>query len=202
MVSGKRHIIIIRYLFPYPHILHIFVLNVFNINIDEKPETFPIEIRVKNPFDRYDFISNINPTSFPTVALLSGQSPNSGRRRPASTTTVAPRRAPPVVEYEDDVDAAAAGAELQLKSECPEPNGFFADPDQCDKYYECSDNKITEKLCPDGKVFNDYSPTQEKCDLPLNIDCSQRPALREYNIFIFYINKTKSLSIWLSVWYV
>lgn len=129
----------------------------------------------------------INPTSFPAVALLSGQSPNSGRRRPASTTTVAPRRAPAVVEYDDE---EAAGAELQLKSECPEPNGFFADPDQCDKYYECSDNKITEKLCADGKVFNDYSSTQEKCDLPLNIDCSQRPALREYYAFIFYTDKT------------
>lgn len=28
-------------------------------------------------------------------------------------------------------------------------------------------------------VFNDYSSDQEKCDLPYNIDCSKRPALRE-----------------------
>jgi hypothetical protein len=39
---------------------------------------------------------------------------------------------------------------------------------------------MIEKLCPDGMVFNDYSPDQEKCDLPYNIDCSQRPKLRKY----------------------
>jgi len=106
------------------------------------------------------------------VALLRAQS--SGRRRPA-TTTAAPRR-PAAAVVEDDQQAAGD----QLESECPEPNGFFADASQCDKYYECADNKITEKLCPDGMVFNDYNSAQEKCDLPLNIDCSQRPALREY----------------------
>jgi Chitin binding Peritrophin-A domain len=26
--------------------------------------------------------------------------------------------------------------------QCPEPDGFFADADQCDKYYACSDGKI------------------------------------------------------------
>lgn len=103
-----------------------------------------------------------------TVALLSAQS-NGGRKRP-TTTTIAPRR-PTTADYDE-----TAG---QLESECPEPNGFFADATQCDKYYACNDNKITEKLCPDGMVFNDYSSAQEKCDLPLNIDCSQRPALRE-----------------------
>lgn len=104
-----------------------------------------------------------------TVALLSAQS-NGGRKRP-TTSTIAPR------QQSADYDEAAG----QLESECPEPNGFFADAAQCDKYYACNDNKITEKLCPDGMVFNDYSSSQEKCDLPLNIDCSQRPALREYN---------------------
>ena len=31
---------------------------------------------------------------------------------------------------------------------CPEPNGFFADAYQCDKYYQCTDGKVKEKLCP------------------------------------------------------
>lgn len=62
--------------------------------------------------------------------------------------------------------------------QCPEPYGFFADAAQCDKYYECNDGQITEKLCPDGMVFNDYSKDQEKCDLPFNIDCSNRPKLQ------------------------
>ncbi|XP_030760541.1 protein obstructor-E-like [Sitophilus oryzae] len=63
--------------------------------------------------------------------------------------------------------------------ECPEPNGFFADAEQCDKYYQCEEGAITEKLCPDGMVFNDYSTEYEKCDLPFNIDCSARPKLRK-----------------------
>lgn len=63
--------------------------------------------------------------------------------------------------------------------ECPEPNGYFADAEQCDKYYQCVDGAITEKLCPDGMVFNDYSTEYEKCDLPFNIDCSARPKLRK-----------------------
>ncbi|XP_060526256.1 protein obstructor-E-like [Cylas formicarius] len=63
--------------------------------------------------------------------------------------------------------------------ECPEPNGYFADAEQCDKYYECRDGQITEKLCPDGMVFNDFSTEYEKCDLPFNIDCSQRSKLQQ-----------------------
>lgn len=76
----------------------------------------------------------------------------------------------PIEEDEDD---------SALTDECPEPNGYFADAYQCDKYYECRDGAITEKLCPDGMVFNDYSSQHEKCDLPFGIDCSQRPELRK-----------------------
>lgn len=67
-----------------------------------------------------------------------------------------------------------------IDGECPESDGFFADAYQCDKYYECRDDTvIAEKLCPDGTVFNDFNPTHEKCDLPFNINCSQRPKLRK-----------------------
>lgn len=38
----------------------------------------------------------------------------------------------------------------------------------------------TERLCADGMVFNDYTPIEEKCDLPYNIDCTKRSKLREY----------------------
>lgn len=82
--------------------------------------------------------------------------------------------------------------------ECPEPNGYFADAEQCDKYYACVDGRISERLCPDGMVFNDYDINVEKCDLPYNIDCSTRPKLRKYrysstsamflqNIYPFFI---------------
>jgi len=63
--------------------------------------------------------------------------------------------------------------------ECPEPNGYFADAEQCDKYYACRDGRISERLCPDGMVFNDFDIMQEKCDLPYNIDCSTRPKLQQ-----------------------
>lgn len=68
----------------------------------------------------------------------------------------------------------------ETTDQCPEPNGYFADAEQCDKYYECRDGAITEKLCPDGMVFNDFSIEYEKCDLPYNIDCSKRPKLRKF----------------------
>lgn len=101
-------------------------------------------------------------TSQPSFNRKPGRTQNRGR------TTVKPL---PVESTDED------GGE---SSDCPEPNGFFADAEQCDKYYACNEGVITEKLCPDGMVFNDYSIDQEKCDLPYNIDCSKRPALREY----------------------
>lgn len=66
-----------------------------------------------------------------------------------------------------------------ISDQCPEPDGYFADAEQCDKYYHCDNGKIKEKLCPDGQVFNDFSSEYEKCDLPFNIDCSARPNLQE-----------------------
>ena len=60
---------------------------------------------------------------------------------------------------------------------CPEPDGFFADAEQCDRYYECTDNVLTEKLCPDGQVFADLGI--ERCDYPFNVDCTGREKLRK-----------------------
>lgn len=93
--------------------------------------------------------------------------------------------------------------EIELSPNCPEADGYFADAEQCDKYYACSwaqskcslsflrrllmdfffrifsDGKMNERLCPDGMVFNDYDKDVEKCDLPYNIDCSKRSKLRK-----------------------
>lgn len=74
---------------------------------------------------------------------------------------------------------AASADDSLTTDQCPESDGYFADAEQCDKYYHCSNGQITEKLCPDGMVFNDFSHEYEKCDLPYNIDCSARPKLRE-----------------------
>jgi hypothetical protein len=64
-------------------------------------------------------------------------------------------------------------------SECPISDGFFADAFECDRYYECRSNKITEHVCKDGLVFNDYSVKFGRCDFPFNVDCSDRPNLRK-----------------------
>lgn len=111
---------------------------------------------------------------------LNRRTPGSGpavrNREPAASD--APVRSP--VRQQGPVQASASDEiDPELSENCPEPNGYFADAEQCDKYYQCRDGQITEKLCPDGMVFNDYDSDQEKCDLPFNIDCSKRPKLRE-----------------------
>ncbi|XP_045456132.1 protein obstructor-E-like [Melitaea cinxia] len=62
---------------------------------------------------------------------------------------------------------------------CPEKNGFYPDPYQCDLYYKCSRGKVETKLCPDGLVFFDENPNKELCDIPSNVDCGDRKELQE-----------------------
>ncbi|CAD6996729.1 unnamed protein product [Ceratitis capitata] len=76
-------------------------------------------------------------------------------------------------------DPPPSEEDYEPTDQCPEANGFFPDLEQCDKYYSCFEGKPTERLCADGMVFNDYSSSEEKCDLPYNIDCSKRSKLRE-----------------------
>lgn len=66
-------------------------------------------------------------------------------------------------------------------SDCPEKNGVFADSIQCDRYYECSNFVLTEKLCPDGLVFSDGAAGEGRCDFPFNVDCTGRPELQPAN---------------------
>lgn len=112
--------------------------------------------------------------SIPNANLILGSAVLGQRRtgtkpaavRPAKTTTSRPT---------DDSN---------LSDECPEPDGFFADATQCDKYYACENGVISERLCPDGMVFNDFSPLHEKCDLPFGIDCTGRTELRKSAIYL------------------
>jgi len=55
--------------------------------------------------------------------------------------------------------------------QCGDRDGFYPDPVQCDKYWECFGGLATPKICPDGLVFFDYNPRHEKCDFPFNVDC-------------------------------
>ena len=57
---------------------------------------------------------------------------------------------------------------------CPEPNGLFADKEQCDLYYHCEDGRSESILCPDGLLFDDSIRNHEKCVLPHGVDCGAR----------------------------
>nr|CAD7613865.1 unnamed protein product [Timema genevievae] len=61
---------------------------------------------------------------------------------------------------------------------CPEKDGQYEDPIQCDKYYECQDGKAKEKLCPDGLMFDETIRKINKCDQPFNVDCGDRIELQ------------------------
>jgi hypothetical protein len=78
--------------------------------------------------------------------------------------------------------SAASGQEFSGPSfafKCPEKNGFFADPEQCDLYYICEDNVARAQLCPDGLLFDDTIRNREKCVLPHNVDCGNREFQQE-----------------------
>ena len=49
--------------------------------------------------------------------------------------------------------------------ECPEPNGFYADAVQCDRYYECKDSQVRIAMPLDGQyVFiRLHSLSQSNC---------------------------------------
>merc|ERR1740128_208083 len=61
--------------------------------------------------------------------------------------------------------------------ECPldESTGRFADPDRCDKYWDCFRGEALPVQCSDGYAF-DPSRIQQKepCDYLFNVDCFGR----------------------------
>jgi len=77
-------------------------------------------------------------------------------------------------EHQGPIQSQSAGG----SPECPEPDGFFADADQCDKYWVCVDGVAKQKLCPDGLVFLEAGSQIEKCEFPFAVDCTSRPKLQ------------------------
>ncbi|KAF7381495.1 hypothetical protein HZH66_013889 [Vespula vulgaris] len=61
---------------------------------------------------------------------------------------------------------------------CPNKDGQYEDVKQCDKYYDCLDGVPTEKLCPDGLVFDPLNRKVNKCDHVFNVDCGDRLELQ------------------------
>ena len=72
--------------------------------------------------------------------------------------------------------------EAQIEFECPESDGLFAHPEQCDRYFECRNNRVTRKLCADGLVFDPQKTgtDQDPCDHLQNTKhkCRGRPKLQ------------------------
>lgn len=74
---------------------------------------------------------------------------------------------------------AALAAEV---FECPldETTGKFADPDECDKFWDCFRGEATATYCPDGYAFDPTKPRdRDPCDYIFNVDCRGRQTLGE-----------------------
>ncbi|XP_033327354.1 protein obstructor-E [Megalopta genalis] len=62
----------------------------------------------------------------------------------------------------------------QSSGSCPERNGRFPVPNQCDAYIECIDGEPEQKLCPEGLLFNPEARFNYPCGYPIDIDCGSR----------------------------
>ena len=49
--------------------------------------------------------------------------------------------------------------------ECPEPNGFYADAVQCDRYYECKDSQVRIAMSHDNQYVLNKNNELSKIDL-------------------------------------
>ena len=72
----------------------------------------------------------------------------------------------------------------RLDFKCPQPNGHFEHPEQCDRYFICKNYHVERKLCADGLVFDpDKVETFEAdpCDTKYNTKhkCRGKPKLQK-----------------------
>ena len=72
--------------------------------------------------------------------------------------------------------------QAQIEFECPESDGLFPHPEQCDRYFECRNFRVSRKLCADGLVFDPQKTgtDQDPCDHLQNTKhkCRGRPKLQ------------------------
>ncbi|RZF37925.1 hypothetical protein LSTR_LSTR005425 [Laodelphax striatellus] len=62
---------------------------------------------------------------------------------------------------------------------CPERNGRFAVPSQCDVYIECEEGVGEQKLGPDGLLFNSKARFfAYPCQYPAEVDCEGRTGVQ------------------------
>ena len=82
-----------------------------------------------------------------------------------------------VVSAQDGQDLSFEGSAFNFQ--CPEPNGLFADAEQCDLYYVCEDGVALPELCDDGLLFDDSRRNKERCVLPHGVDCGAREFVQQ-----------------------
>merc|ERR1711934_739349 len=61
---------------------------------------------------------------------------------------------------------------------CPEPYGFYENPDNCIKYYQCTDDIAQEQVCglhPSLGTQMYYDPVNIWCEELSKVDCGDRP---------------------------
>ncbi|XP_046738763.1 protein obstructor-E-like [Diprion similis] len=61
---------------------------------------------------------------------------------------------------------------------CPDKNGRYPVPSQCDAYVECIDGVPEEKLCPEGLLFNPDARFNYPCGYPIDVNCDGRRSVQ------------------------
>ena len=56
------------------------------------------------------------------------------------------------------------------------PDGYYADPYSCKKYWHCSGGRGSHMIC-DGELM--YEPSKVQCDYPDRVNCGNRPPCNE-----------------------
>jgi len=56
--------------------------------------------------------------------------------------------------------------------DCPKPNGIFADPEDCSKFYNCANGKANGETCNDDMLFDEELLI---CNRAENVNCGERP---------------------------
>ena len=77
-----------------------------------------------------------------------------------------------------DCDGRACSQDCDFK--CPSDYGFYEDPDNCMKFYQCDDGIAYHKSC--GKINGEqlmFRQSDAQCDWDHRVDCGNRPICDE-----------------------
>jgi hypothetical protein len=77
---------------------------------------------------------------------------------------------------------------------CPEEEGLFPNPEDCESYYTCANFIAWLVPCPDNEQFN---PIADACDFEFNVHCVETPDGLEcmYSKYLCHRNSVSLLSL-------